>query len=65
MGFWTAIAVIAIVAIGTEFIVRIVKICTRHEENIERIKRGYPTIEGELPVDSEKAEAGEPAVRLQ
>jgi len=46
MGFWTAIAVICVAAIVTEFIVRVVKIGTKYSENIERIKHGYPTLDG-------------------
>ena len=53
MCFWTAIAIISVVAIGTEFIVRLVKIGTRYSENIERIKRGYPTIDGAVPLKDE------------
>ena len=54
MGFWTAIVIICAIAIGTEFILRVVKIGTRYSENIERIKHGYPTLDGSLPVDGEK-----------
>ena len=53
MTFWTAIALIAIVAIGTEFVLRIVKMGTRYSENIERIKHGYPTTDGTVPRSGE------------
>jgi len=53
MGFWTAIFLIATVAIVTEFVLRIVKMATRHYENIERIRRGYPTLDGALPFGSD------------
>jgi len=46
MGFWTAIFLIATIAIVTEFVLRIVKMGTRHHENIERIRHGYPTTDG-------------------
>jgi hypothetical protein len=49
MGFWTAIAIIAVVGIVTEFVVRLVKIGTKYSENIERIKHGYPTLDGTRP----------------
>jgi hypothetical protein len=64
MGFWTAIAIIAVVAIGSEFIVRIVKICTKHVENVERIKYGYPTLDGSKSARP-AAEAHTPPERLQ
>ena len=50
MEFWIIVMVIAIVAIVTEFVVRIVKIATKHYENIQRIKHGYPTINGDVPM---------------
>ena len=56
MGFWTVIMVIAIVAIVMTFVTRIVKMSLRHEENIQRIKRGYPTLDGERPFAEEHAE---------
>ena len=67
MGFWTAVVIICAIAIGTEFILRIVKMATRYSENIERIKRGYPTIDGKLPMDTEKTwpEEHEHTGRLQ
>jgi len=65
MGFWTAIVIIVVVAIGTEFIIRIVKMGTRHTENMERIKHGYPTLEGTLPVKDEKDELEKYVERLQ
>ena len=54
MGFWTAIVIIAVIAIGTEFAIRVVKIGTRYYENIERIKRGYPALDGSLPFEGFK-----------
>ena len=65
MGFWTAIAIIAIVAIATEFTVRVVKIGTRYYENIERIRRGYPALDGSLPFDGAKDYHEEHVGRLQ
>ena len=59
MGFWTAIAIIAIVAIVTEFVLRIVKMGTRHYENIQRIRHGYPTLDGARSKRSEEAWQGE------
>ena len=59
MDFWTAVVIIVVVAIGTEFVIRVVKMGTRYAENIERIKHGYPTLEGTLPIGSEKAEPEE------
>jgi len=50
MGFWTAVVIIAAIAIGTEFVLRIVKMGTRYSENVERIKRGYPTLDGSMPM---------------
>jgi len=55
MGFWTAIFLIAAIAIGTEFVLRVVKMGTRHYENIERIRRGYPTLDGAVPMGGEEA----------
>ena len=52
MGFWTAVAIICIVAITTEFVIRVVKIGTKYSENIERIKHGYPTLNGDVPLKS-------------
>jgi len=53
MGFWTAVMVIAIVAIVMGAVIHIVKVATRHVENVERIKRGYPTLDGYEPVKEE------------
>ena len=60
MGFWTAIAVIVIVFLGTEFVIRIIKMDTRHKENMERIKRGYPTLDGSVPLDYEHKHESKP-----
>jgi len=49
MGFWDVVGLVLVVGIITEFVVRIVKMGTRYYENIERIKRGYPTTDGKLP----------------
>ena len=65
MGFWTAVVIIAVVAIGTEFVIRLVKMGTRYSENIERIKHGYPTLEGTLPSKGGKDELEEYVERLQ
>ena len=40
-----AMAVLGIVAIIAVSVITIVKIALKHEENIERIKHGYPTTE--------------------
>ena len=55
MDFWTAITVIAIVALSLQCGLRIVKMASRYYENIARIQRGYPTIDGSTPLDSEAA----------
>jgi len=55
MGFWTAIFLISAIAIGTEFVIRVVKMGTRHYENIERIRRGYPTLDGAAPLGYEES----------
>jgi len=54
MGFWTAVTVIAIVAIVMGSVLHIVKMGTRYSENVERIKRGYPTLDGDEPVKDEE-----------
>jgi len=54
MGFWTAVAVISIVAIVMGSVLHIVKMGTRYSENVERIKRGYPTLDGSEPTRDEK-----------
>ena len=53
MGFWTAVAVISIVTIVMVGVYQIVWMSLRHAENIERIKRGYPTIDGTEPTREE------------
>ena len=65
MGFWTAIVIIAAITIGTEFIIRIVKMGTRYSENIERIKHGYPTLDGTWPIGDDRTGPGEHTGRLQ
>ena len=68
MTFWTAVAVICVVAITTEFVLRIVKTGAKHYENIERIKRGYPTIDGASPMnftDPAPEDPADPFGRLQ
>ena len=47
--FWEAIMVIVVVSIVMTAVVRIVKMALRHSENVERIKKGYPTLDGSLP----------------
>ena len=59
MGIWTAIAVISVVAITTEFIIRVVKLGTKYSENIERMKHGYPTLDGTMPIGSKEIEIKE------
>jgi len=56
MSFWTAITVIVVVAIFTEFILRVVKMGTRYSENKRRIEHGYPTIDGAQPERRAEAE---------
>ena len=46
MNFWLAIVIIAGSGILSEMIIRLVKIGTKYSENIERIRHGYPTIDG-------------------
>ena len=65
MGLWEAFALVAVIAILTQFVLRLVKIGTRYCENIERIKRGYPTIDDSKPIRAEEAEPVEHGVRLQ
>ena len=55
MGFWVFSMVIAIVVASWIAIVQIVKVSTRAYENVERMKRGYPTTKGELPVGAFQA----------
>ena len=57
MGFWEVVLIIAALAIVSEFVVRIVKIGTKYSENIERIKHGYPTINGDTPLNAAEPEA--------
>ena len=54
--FWVVVLIIAILAIVSEFVVRIVKIATKHYENIQRIRHGYPTINGDVPIGYVKPE---------
>ena len=49
-GFWTAIVII--VAIVFFSITVWVKLSYKHEENIKRIKHGYPTLDGSVPINS-------------
>ena len=65
MGFWTAIMIIVVVAICTEFIIRVVKMGIKHSENIERMRHGYPTVDGAVPVKKEKDELELQVERLQ
>jgi hypothetical protein len=41
--------VVAVVGVSWWGISEVVKIGTRYSENVERIKRGYPTLEGHTP----------------
>ena len=52
MDFWTVALVIGVLIIVSEFVVRVVKIGTKYSENIERIKHGYPTLNGDVPIKS-------------
>ena len=65
MDFWTIIMIIVVVAIGTEFVIRIVKMAIKHSENCERMKHGYPTLDGDVPLNKEKDELDEQVERLQ
>ena len=65
MGFWEAFAIVAVIAILTQFVIRLVKMGTRYCENMERIKRGYPTIDEAQPMRAEEAEPVEYGARLQ
>ena len=65
MSFWLAIVIICIAGIGTEFVLRIVKMWFKHAENIERIKRGYPTIDGARPKDYMEHETENHFTRMQ
>ena len=66
MGLWLAIVIISVVSIGTWFVIEIIKISMRHSENIERIKRGYPTLDGARPADYVEPEpVTEEPIRLQ
>ena len=51
MGFWEVVLIIGVLAIVSEFVVRVVKIGTKYSENIERIKHGYPTLNGDVPLN--------------
>ncbi|MCL2362733.1 MAG: hypothetical protein FWC73_13085 [Defluviitaleaceae bacterium] len=65
MNFWLAIVIILVAGIGTEFVLRIVKMWFKHCENLERIKRGYPTIDGARPRDYVEPEHEESFTRMQ
>lgn len=59
--FWIAVMVMAIIGVTIPGVVQIVKISTRHYENVMRIKHGYPTLEGDKPKalrDAETKDAG-------
>ena len=53
-GFWIAVIVLIVFA----FVLSVVKMALKHEENIQRIKRGYPLADGssrsDFPDDDEK-----------
>ena len=61
MDFWTAIFILAVLGIVTSFVRWIIKRGLRHAENIERIKHGYPTIEGDTPIAGAKEEPADGA----
>jgi hypothetical protein len=66
MIFWTAVTIMVVVAIGTEFIIRLVKIGTKFSENIKRIEHGYPTLDGAVPAnETQPPESFSPSERLQ
>ena len=54
MGFWVAVMTIAIVAIIMGSVIHIVKMAFRHDENVKRIKHGYPTLDGTEPLREEQ-----------
>ena len=59
MGFWTAIMIISVVGIFTEFIIRIVKLGIKYSENVERMQHGYPLLDGTMPINSKEPEIKE------
>ena len=66
MSIWLAAVIISVVAIGAWFILEAIKLGTRYSENIERIKRGYPTLDGSLPSGYvEPDEMKDEPIRLQ
>jgi len=60
MEFMQGITAIAVVAIVMYTVFSIVKMGIRYSENIERIKHGYPTLDGAVPLDGapKEGEAG-------
>ena len=65
MDFWTAVMIIAVCAISTEFAIRITRICTRYAENVQRIRHGYPTLDGDKPADRDETQVYGSEGRLQ
>lgn len=47
--FWNAFTIVAIIGVSFWGVQGIVRIATRHHENLMRIKGGYPTLNGDTP----------------
>ena len=50
MPFFTMITVIAVVAMGILFVLKIISMALAHDERMQRIKHGYPLEDGK-PAD--------------
>jgi hypothetical protein len=50
MGIWEALVIIVAIVVVAGFVLRVVKMGIRYSENVERIKHGYPTIDGAKPL---------------
>ena len=59
--FWVFLMVVAILL----FVLKVVKMGTRYCENMERIKRGYPTLDGSTPIKAKESEEDEVFNRIQ
>ena len=53
LGFWEVVLVLGILGIVSEFVLRIVKMGTKYHENVKRIERGYPTLDGAVSYKAE------------
>ena len=60
MNLWLVIMIVSIVSVTWWGVQGVVSVGTRFAENMERIKRGYPTLEGHTPlkitVDTKKSD---------